>query len=744
MEAKSARVATSRLSSKKLWTGIVIVALFVVIDVLRVGAIGTILSRVEGIYYDFRLQATLSQTESDSNEHIVIVDIDERSMEEQGRYPWSRDKVAQLVDKLSNYGAIVIVFDVFFPEPELNPVDDLVESGQISQAIQKQLEEIKVHVDSDRIFAESLTQNDTVLGMLFTDLPEISKGGELKTGLSWSPEEHQSHQIIGYSGVISNIDTLQNAAIGLGFINSSADADGFIRRAALVLEHKGQLYPSIALEAARLYTLSEQVSLQFKKDLQTNESFLESIELVDRKIPTDEFGRILIPYKGPAKTYPYISATDVLMDRVEPGTLEGAVVFIGTSAVGLADLRATSVGLQYPGVEVHANVFEGLLNPQIVPAEPEWSGVFTKLQMAIVGLLFVILMYQRQAITIGLTGISVLIAMFALNLYFWVELKISLDFFLPSLLVLVLTVYYVFVGFVTETTAKKNIHQMFGQYVPPAHIDKLMVSPQSIGLTSERREMTVLFADIRSFTSLSERLSPQELSDFLNAYLSRVTEIIFKHGGTIDKYVGDMVMAFWNAPLDQEEHAKLGVVTALEMIESLQQINKEFGAKGWPEVKLGIGLSTGEMNVGDMGSQYRKAYTVLGDSVNLGSRIESLTKFYGVDVLVSEQTAQQCDDIPFRVIDKVTVVGKSEPVSIYEPVNLKMTEQLKVFMADHNAAFEAYCQKDWRKAREIMLKLKQQAYLSPRIYEILLERMDRMDVNQLPDKWSGEFIHTKK
>ncbi len=721
------------------------------IDIARVGPVNNVLERVEGIFYDVRLNLTLSQRRTDLPEQVVIIDIDEKSMQEQGRYPWSRAKVADLVNKLSELGAVVIAFDIFFPEPEINPVDSILNmevglQSDLAPNIKPSLLAIKQNVDADLKLAQTISQSETVLGFLLTDETKHSKGSPLVSHMDWDKAEHTDRVISRYAGAISNIAPLQEASLGLGFINSRADSDGFIRRAALILEKDGELYPSIALEAARLYTLSDHINVKFQKDDTSGLSFVEGISLVDRQLQTDEYGHILVPFKGPAYSFPYISATDVLNNRVSKQQIEGSVVFIGTSAVGLADLRATSVGLQYPGVEVHANVFEGIMNPDIVPAEPDWSKVYTLIKMLLIGVLLSMIMINRNALSIVCIGLIVIVLIGTINAYFWSELHVSLRLFLPLLLVFALTIYYVFVGFIVETNTKRNIQNMFGQYVPPEHIEKLIVSTKNADISSERREMTVLFADIRSFTTLSESLSPSELSLFLNEYLSTVTEIIFKHGGTIDKYVGDMVMAFWNAPLTQLDHAQLAVDTAQEIIKSLEEINVRFESKGWPPVQLGIGLSTGDMNVGDMGSQYRKAYTVLGDVVNLGSRIESLTKYYGVDILVSEQTKTQASKGVYRIIDKVTVVGKTEPICIYEPIANSVLEfpEVKAVLELHKDAFSAYYERDWSTAKQKFSQLTRTTLVTTQIYSLMLERINNMDIEQLPADWSGQFIHSKK
>lgn len=747
-----------------LSVGVCITLLFVIAEVISLPTFDTVKQRIEGVLYDLRFNAMLVSSDNiekdrryeAAQEQVIIVDIDEKSMRAEGRYPWPRYKVAELVERLFDKGAAVVVFDIFFAEKERNPVDEILLNSS-DESLRAPLLELKQKVDSDFRFAQSLQKYDVVLGFLLTDNKEDSKGSALKTSVSASIDLQKSTRLRGadpdntsfitrYSGAISNIDLLQSAAAGLGFINSAADEDGFIRRAALVMQYNGQLYPSIALEAARLYTMADNVDVHFDLNDSKQPQFVKAVKIADKIIPTDEYGQILVPYIGPAYSFPYISATDVLKsDDLKTDTFVDAIVFVGTSAIGLADLRSTTVGVQYPGVEVHANVFNGIMNPHIVPSEPSWALAYTVLFMLLIGIVLSFILRRKSALNILIIGFSSLILSLGINVYFWSVLKVSVPILMPLLLIIVLMVSYTFMGFLTETKTKRNIQDMFGQYVPPQHIEKLIDSSSNLDLSTEKREMSVLFSDVRGFTSLSESLTPNDLSLFLNEYLSSVTEIIFEHGGTIDKYVGDMVMAFWNAPIDEPNHAEKSIASALALLDNLKIINRVFIEKKWPEVKVGIGISTGDMNVGDMGSQYRKAYTVLGDAVNLGSRIEGLTKYYGVDLLVSELTKQSAQSYSYRLIDIVTVVGKTTAVKIYEPFRTnELSKNQKSDLDLHQQAFDAYRNKDWVLANELFFKLKENNSFSTKVYDIIIARMVQLNIETLPQNWSGEFTHSKK
>jgi adenylate cyclase len=311
------------------------------------------------------------------------------------------------------------------------------------------------------------------------------------------------------------------------------------------------------------------------------------------------------------------------------------------------------------------------------------------------------------------------------------------------LLIMATSSIYVIYGLLRENKGRKRIHGMFGQYVPVEHINKLIDNPMQISTDGEKREMTVLFSDIRDFTSLSEPLTTRELKTFLNHYLTPITKIIFDYDGTIDKYVGDMVMAFWGAPIDDPEHAQQAVKSALDMQKKIVELQDEFTHIGIESVAAGIGIHTGEMNVGDMGSDYRRAYTVLGDAVNLGSRLESLTKFYGVKILVSEDTKKQCHDIVFRYVDNVRVKGKQDEIKIYEPITLKetITTSITRRLDIHRQSFENYLQGDWQQAAELF---NQQFNESQEIlYQLYLDRIESFS-GKPPPGWDTVYKHQSK
>lgn len=732
-----------RILSKDFIMGILLTSIFILLPHSKIEGVQKFLSRLDGIAYDVRLLATLPTEQRKTDVNVVIVDIDEKSMMEQGRFPWTRTKVAELVDKLMAAGVAVTAFDIFFAESEPNPLVELnVRVPQIEGYFGDEMATLVRDVDADLSFSQALEQSESVLGFLLHNDALLTVGQLPPSVINWTIPDNTQAYVRSYEAAVANISILQNSAIGGGFINAVGDPDGFIRRAALVAQYNGELYPSLALEAARIYTLVDAIETQtFEQD---ELQLFQAIKIKDQWIETDEYGQVLIAYKGKQRSFPYYSATDILHGRIGAEELAGAVVFIGTSATGLADLRATPVGNQYPGVEVHANVFESLIHPEFMPFEPNETVAINFLMTLITGLLLAIFLPKRGATTILAIALGFILFHIGFNWYLWTEYRVSLAYFIQLALVVLLSIYFSTTAFFVESKNKKQMKEMFGQYVPPAYVEKLLVSGKV--LTPERREMTVLFNDIRNFTSISEKFTPEQLSEFLNIYLSQATEIIFNNNGTVDKYVGDMVMAFWNAPLDDENHAQNAVLTALLMQQTAENLSIEYANRDWPDIKTGTGISTGQMNVGDMGSKHRSSYTVLGDAVNLGARLEGLTKYYGVGIIVAETTYEACNGILFRFLDKVTVVGKDMAVSIYEPICLK-NEASSIHsnnLDKHNAAYRAYYEQQWDEATKLFLALKSQKVFSTKVYDIFLANIEKYRQLELPENWDGVTKHARK
>jgi adenylate cyclase len=708
------------------------------------GPSSNVLARIEYLFYDLRFNLLLPYTKRGPSEHnIAIIDIDEDSIVSEGRFPWSRHKIAKLVDKLGEAGVLVTAFDVVFSEAEVNPVDyigQLVAKPLIEKINPQHWQKIAHSVDADSHLAKSLTEQDVVLGFFFQDDKKY-RNGQLPPSIFEIPLEWGNRLVVtDRPGFTANIPVLQDSATGGGFVTMFPDFDGAVRRAPLVIQQDGQLYPSLALSAAMRYLFIDNIEPKVAE--MGNVLTVTDIAVSEFPAPTDASGFVRVPYQGKAFSYPYISASDVLNDRLEPGILEGAVVFVGTSAIGLADLRSTPMGPQYPGVEVHANILGALLSGGF-PYQPYWTAgaLFLQLVLIAVFMIIVLPMLGPSAMLATGTGIIVLVSVF--NSYAWV-LGLDLPLAGAWLLTVSLTAAFVADGFLRENASKKMLKGMFDQYVPPAHIDQMMANPEAYTFDGDSKELTVLFADIRSFTTISESLTAKELKRFLNNFFTPITKEIFDQQGTIDKYVGDMVMAFWGAPIDDGNHRNHAILAAINMQIISQELKIKFKEMGLPEASIGVGLNTGPMNVGDMGSSYRRSYTVLGDAVNLGSRLESITKFYGSEILIGEDTYDHSSGFVCRFVDRIQVKGKDTAIRVYEPLGQegKVTQAQLDELKEYEIAYQLHLDRKWNEAHCAFTALFDKTPLG--VYKVYLERIPLLKEQTLPDDWNGTFRHTSK
>jgi len=728
--------------------GIAITLLVVFLHQADSGVLRAVRDRLDWLVYDLRFNQTLP-ADPVPHRDVVIVDIDEASLAEVGHFPWPRSVLAQLIDRLVDAGVVVVGFDIVFAETEENPIRQVLREatpllGDDAARLGELLAPVDEELDGDLLFARSISAAreagiDIVLGYALTQ--EQNRAGVTGDPLELldapDPGALGLEQMTGHT---ANIPVLQQAAERAGFFVSTPDADGVNRSYPMILAYDDAIYPSLALESARRFLFVEEIAL-----LSTPIGGVETLEAVSldgELLPTDGLGRVMIPYRGPARTFDYVSAADVL--RGDAGeALAGRIALIGTSAVGLVDIRSTPVSSVYPGVEVHASVLAGIIDGQF-PFKPPWAdGVDIVLTFGLGLLLSLVLPFSGVLLYVLASAVAAGIAVWV-NLWLWIDQAFVTSLIGPLLAVVAVTSFNLVYGFFTETLAKRQLKSMFGQYVPPELVEEMSRNPEGITDDGERRELTVLFCDIRSFTTISEQLTASQLKDLLNRFFTPMTEIIFDHRGTIDKYVGDMIMAFWGAPLADPDHARNAIDTALMMLARTEELKPELARLGYPEVNIGIGLNTGPMNVGNMGSQFRRSYTVLGDSVNLGSRLEGLTKFYGVQLIVGEQTHAGQDAFLFRQLDRVRVKGKKEPTRIYTPICRldQATSEVRAELALYEQARRAYIEKRWDDAEQGFRELRAEG--DSVLYDIYLERLAHLRVEPPDDDWDGTFVHTSK
>lgn len=702
--------------------------------------------RLEYLAYDLRLNLFVDKTLAKDN-RIVIVDIDEKSLRNEGRWPWSRDKIAKLVNKISSAGATVIGFDVIFSEEERNSASDVLSKLNFNKNKQvKTILENNLGIfDNDTSLSNMFKNKDIVLGYITHSEENILPSGTLPIPIAVKNSAAMSDSLLfSMNSYTGNIAKLQNSAKYGGFFTLNTDIDGVIRRFPLLMRYKEQVYPSLPLQVYLLYNLIDEVKI-YTENI-AGEINISGVEVLPNTvIRTDGEGQVIIPYRGKAGSFPYVSSTDILKDKIDKKILQNKIILIGATATGVYDLRVTPLQHVYPGVEVHANIISAMLD-NTFPVTPAWSPGANFVFMLLSGLLIVLIMPHIKLLPQMIFISFILLSTIAVNTWFWFSKGMVLSISLPIFMIAALFIFYLAYGLFVEARDRKMLKHIFGQYIPPELVDEMDADLDNYGFEGESREMTVMFADIIGFTSLSENLTASELKTILNRFFTPMTRIIFSEKGTIDKYMGDMIMAFWGAPLTDKQHALHAVNAAIQMKQHVQVLQQEFENEGLVSIDIGIGINTGDMNVGDMGSEYRRAYTVLGDAVNLGSRIEGLTRYYGVGILIGEDTAKYIqDDYLMREAGRVRVKGKRIPVTVYEPICLRAEADASTLniIEDYEQALELYRLRDWGGAKAAFINLIKNDQDS-QLYDIYITQSDFYMKNPPSPDWDGVFERRTK
>lgn len=706
---------------------------------------------IERYTYDGRVRLSLLNT---VDPRIVIIDVDERSMAELGQFPWPRDVLATLVEQaVDRYQVRVLGFDIAFLEPDATSgqrlLTALADDPSLS-AVRDRLPELTARFDHDRRFAEALRDRPVVLGYYFSAQQE--QRGTGSTGLLCEPllnAESARLYALDYptaQAYSANLAVLQAAAPRCGFFdNPTLDDDGVYRRVALVQGFAGEVYGSLAVSVLQQVLGDPPLSFVFDPPTARDSLHLEAVTLGDLRIPVDERVAALVPYRGRQGSFPYVSAADVIAGRVDTDVLTGAIALVGTSAPGLFDLRVTPVAEAFVGVEVHANLISGMLDGRIYQRAPYYRGMEVVL-LSLIAVAVALGFIYLSPLWVAALGAAILVAVSALAMGLWSAAQFVMPMGVPLLFTLALFLLQLLYGYFIESRGKREMSRLFGQYVPPALVDELALHPEAVSMEGDSREMTVLFSDVRGFTTVSEQLDAPSLARLMNRFLSQQTAVIQAHRGTIDKYMGDAVMAFWGAPLPDADHAVQAMQAGMNMLKAVRELDDEFAQRGWPRLEIGVGINTGRMNVGNMGSTFRMAYTVMGDAVNLGSRLEGLTKAYGVGLLVSETTRLAApSDWAFREVDRVKVKGKTQAVAIYEPLGPKeaLAPALRNELARHRGALKLYRAQAWDRAE---VEFRQLAEDAPGrlIYTVFLERIAVLRAQPPGPEWDGAFTFASK
>lgn len=687
------------------------------------------------------------------NENIIIIDIDEKSLKELGQWPWSRDKVAHLLQNLSEYGVGIVGLDVVFAEPDnSSPKKVFQKMGLKSDDI----------IDYDDVLGETIAQTPTIVGYVFAlnDDGIPPEGRPKSSAVIIEQNKPENSYLIKPHRAILNIPQIQENAYSNGYFNTVPDSDGIVRSIPLVMEYNGIIYPSLSLEMMRLVLEQTKITLQY------DERGISQILLGELAIPTDFYGRMLVNYRGAQNSYRYISATDIFHKRTDPLHVEGKIALLGTSAAGLLDLRSTPFDSVYAGVEVHANALDNILNKEFI-SKPIWAVGVDLLSIALIVLVTFLILLLPSALSSFAILIFLNTGVVGAHYYFMVYEGILLNTILVLFALNLLFVLGQAINYFLEIKQKEMIKGKFASKVSPAVMNDILSSEGDV-LEGKEREITVFFSDVRNFTNISEAMgNPKKLIHFMNTYMDPMTEIIIKSGGTVDKFIGDAIMAYWNAPTDVENHADKAVSASLEQLHRLKELNasirqnpefesvvKMADKKGVPVIDIGIGLNTGVAIVGEMGSSGRSDYTVIGDPINLGSRLESLCKYYNSKLNISHFTkAQLKGEYILRFLDLVTVKGKSEPVEIWQVHDfLDATdlldgvskEALFKELEEYHHAIALYKNASFKEALLLFKALNASpTKTNQAIYPMYIERCEHY-IEHPPSEFNGVFVHATK
>ena len=752
----------------------------------RTSAAANVLRRFELSTVDTRFLLRQRFAKPSPDPRIVIVEIDQKAQEELGRWPFSRQYFAQMLDVLRGDGARVVGFDVTFSKPDegAKPIRDLrqrleaqqKEGGEaVDPRLVAELARVEAQYKVDDQFAEAIRGfGRVVLGNFFLmseaeartlDKATIENYAQIigdfpfpqaRTSSSAKGQQSYVRMIENYdelgmspAAAEANLkvlsDALSGGHSGTGFFNVFPDADGVVRKGILALpfglspkKTEWDLYASLDVQVVRSYLdlSNDRIILSF------GENGIENVEFGSSDVvQPDDVGRVNINYRGPARTFPYTSIADVVNHKFTPGTFKDKIVLVGASAVGVADLRTTPFSaFNYPGVEIHANIVDNILNQRFLERDT---------REFLIDVAFIFLF----GLPLGLWLATAQPMYLPLTLFLWVPFGAFVQYSfdrgwllnatLPALTLLTNTLAVALYRVLIEEKEKRKVRGTFQQYLSPEVIRRMLADPKS--LAPRKQEITILFSDIRGFTSISEKLDAQELANLLNEYLTEMTRIIFRNLGTLDKYIGDAVMAFWGAPFEDSAQAGHAARAAFEMLQKLEELQRGWAPKGLPRLDIGVGINRGVASVGNMGSAGRIAYTALGDSVNLASRLEGLNKEYRTRVLLSEYAYKDArvPEFLYREVDIIRVKGKEQPVTIYELAGLRDQKDLQEKIEMYGRARAFYKRRDWRQASGLFTQLLRR-WPEDGPAHILAQRCDEYLLEEPEPQWDGVYVMKHK
>lgn len=695
------------------------------------------MSRIGDLFFDAYQRAA---PRGPGDAPVQVVAIDEESIRRVGQWPWPRTEVARLIEQLSGAGAAVVALDIVFAEPDRTSPAQL--AARLPQADPALLAQIRGLPDNDAVFAKSVANTPVVAGYFLT--AEASWGTATAKGgiaVSGSPPDAALHT---YAGAIAPLPAIQEAAKGTGFLTFAPDPDGIIRRVPLLAKAKDQIVPALSVEAIRVAQGAGSIMIK-TSDGSGNlsgggEVGVTALKVGDFTVPTTRSGELWVHYP-PAGSATAVPAWQVLAGKLSPQQLErafaGKIVFVGASAVGLHDLVATPVQDRELGVNLHARAAEQMLLGEFL-TRPDWAAGLERTLVLVFGAILLLALPRLGAVKGAVLGVVLAAATLGGSWLAFTRARFLLDPTWPLLAILGVYLAVTVLTFYLEERRRRHIHRAFDHYLSPELVRRIAADPRQLELGGEEREMTVMFADIRSFSSLSERLSPAEITQFLIGFLTPMCDVLLERRATIDKFIGDGILAFWNAPLDDPDQYRNAARAALGMVARLAQVNAA-PPQPWPgDVRLGIGLNAGPCCVGNIGSASRLSYSLIGDTVNLAARIEPLTKRYGVAIAIGEDFRKQIPGFAVLGLDCLRVAGRDTPETIAVLLGdeaLAADPEFVRFAEGHEAMLAAYRSGDWDAARRLLGQgdaAAREHGLIP-LYRLYRERLS----GSTPEGWNG-------
>ena len=686
------------------------------------------------------------------DKRVIIVGVNNNDLSEVGRWPWSRDKIATIVDRImGEYHAKALGFDIVFSEKQLNPIVEsarLIEVKEHEKNLVKLLLEHQAVGDVDGQLAAVLKkyQHQLVPGYFFypqgVDVPELGLK-RLRQQLSLLKNSWISAKFSGdmpsyipqLAAIEGNLPRFTEQTDVAGFFNFFPDSDGTVRRIPLIVQSGEHIYPSIELQLLRIFKDWPPVSVSI------HDGEVESLTLGHQNIRTDVSGSMIINHYGPGYTFQHVSAADVLLGRMPKDTLKGAIVLLGVTAVGVFDYRPSPFDSVFPGVEGHAAAISNLLNNEEL-SRPPYMDFIELLLVVMLGLLCGRLVMGRSPFIQSLVIFGMPCLLLGMSYWLFVTYGLWLEVIYMLLAILLTTAPVSLFQYIVESHKRAFIHDAFSHYLSPEVVDSLSKHPESLKLGGEEKELTAMFSDIASFSTFSETLSAPELVTLLNTYLTAMSDIILKHGGTIDKYEGDAIIAFFGAPLDMDEHATSCVLAAMEQQSVLAEMRKEWKKRGEPELTVRIGMNSGLMVVGNMGTDTHMNYTMMGDHVNLAARLEGVCKAYRTPILISADTQRLvCDKVLCRFVDQVLVVGRKTPVDLFEPMCSfnDMVDEIVKCDAVYKRAWAMIQSRRFEGALKILKGLSSK-FPEDGMYEVMMARVEGYLSHPPAKGWDGVFV----